>query len=577
MSRRIVIVGGVAAGASAAARARRMNEEAEITLIEAGPYISFANCGLPYYVGGEIPNRDRLFVARAPRFARRFNVDVRVDTAVTAIDRDRMTVTFATSGGAVEEMGYDRLILATGAVGVVPPIAGLDRDNVFTVRTVPDVDAITAHLGKIGPPGPGDTPPRALVIGGGYIGLETAEQLLRKGLHVTVVEMADQLMLSLDPEMAEPLRAALIEAGCQVILGDGVAEIVERDGRSFAVTRSGHEVPFDLGILAVGVRPNVELAEAAGITLGKTGAIQVDEFQRTSDPAVYAAGDNCEAMHRVLGHPVNIPLAGPANKAGRIAGGNAAMDLAGVPDDDRERLRFRGVLGAAIVRVCGTVAAVVGLTESQARRERIAAKVVYVFGPSHAGYYPGARQMLLKLLYDPGDGRVLGAQVVGADGVDKRADVLATVIAAGMTVEDMEQLDLCYAPPFSSGKDPVVMAGFVAANERRGQTPSVTPAELLDELGGETPPVLIDDRSEKEFAAGHLEGAIGIPIDELRDRLDEVPADRPVAIYCATGYRSYIGQRMLMNHGRTNVRNVLGGYQLIRQVEPLARKKEAAP
>ena len=307
MSRRIVIVGGVAAGASAAARARRMNEEAEITLIEAGPYISFANCGLPYYVGGEIPNRERLFVARAPRFARRFNVEVRVNTAVTAIDRDLRTVTFATSGGAVEEMGYERLVLATGTVGVVPPIAGLDRDNMFTVRTVPDVDAITAHLGKIGPAGPGDSPPRALVIGGGYIGLETAEQLLRKGLNVTVVEMADRLMLSLDPEMAEPLRAALIEAGCQVILGDGVAEIVERDGRLFAATRSGREVPFDLGILAMGVRPNVELAGAAGITLGKTGAIQVDEFQRTSDPAVYAAGDNCEAMHRVLGHPVSIP------------------------------------------------------------------------------------------------------------------------------------------------------------------------------------------------------------------------------------------------------------------------------
>ncbi|HET6441499.1 MAG TPA: FAD-dependent oxidoreductase [Phycisphaerae bacterium] len=581
MNKHLVIVGGVAAGASAAAKARRTDEQIEITLLEAGPYISFANCGLPYYVGGEITNRARLFVTDAERFARRFRVDVRVNTRVTSVDRHRKALTVARSDGAREEMPYDRLVLATGSIGIVPPIRGVDRENVFTLRTVPDADAITAHLARL-VSGERETvesdmaaeaPTRALVIGGGYIGLEAAEQLHRRGLKVTLVEMAPQLMLALDPEMAEPLRLALVEAGCDVILRDAVGEIAKENDQTFAITQSGRRLPFNVAVLAVGVRPDVGLAKAAGIALGETGGIQVDECQRTSDPAIYAAGDNCEARHLVLGRPVNIPLAGPATKAGRVAGANAAMDLADVPEDDPTRLRLRGVLGTAVVRVYKTVAAVTGLTEFQARREGIDAEVTYIPGRSHAGYYPGAERMMLKLLYAPDTGRILGAQIVGGEGVDKRADVLATAITAGMTVEDLEQLDLCYAPPFGSARDLVVLGGFVAANTSRGQMPAVTPHELLEHLAGEDAPFLVDDRSAKEYAAGHLGGAINIPIDELRQRMDEVPADRPVIIYCATGYRSYIGQRILMNHGRRNVRNLLGGYRLIQQVQ--ASRKEA--
>jgi len=520
MRKRIIVVGGVAAGASAAAKARRLNEDVEIVLIEAGPYISFANCGLPYYIGGEIAERNRLFVTTPKLFADRFDVEVRLKTHVVAIDRERQVVTVGLPDGASEEIKYDRLVLATGTLGVVPPIDGLHRRNIFTVRTVPDVDAIMAYLAEICPSESETVAAevarecrlRAVIIGGGYIGLETAEQLLRRGLKVTVVELMDQLMLAVDPEVAEPLRVGLVKTGCEVILGDGVGRIVEKNGETVAVTASGRELPFDLGILAVGVKPNVELAMAAGIALGETGAIQVDQFQRTSDPAIFAAGDNCEALHLVLNRPVNIPLAGPANKAGRVAGANAAMDLAGRAKDDPRRLRFRGVLGTAIVRVCDTVVGVTGLTESQAHLEGVEADIMYMIALSHAGYYPGAEQMLLKLLYSPKDGRLLGAQIVGGSGVDKRIDVLSTAIMGGMAVEDLEQLDLCYAPPFGSARDLVVLAGFAAANARRGQAPTITPAEMFAEIAGENPPVLIDTRSAREYALGHLEGAVNIPV-----------------------------------------------------------------
>ena len=573
MGKRIVIVGGVAGGASAAAKARRMSEDVEIVLIEAGPYVSFANCGLPYYVGGEIVERERLFVASPRLLAKRFNVDVRTLTRATGIDRAGRTVTVCKADGACEEIGYDRLVLATGTVNVAPPIPGLRRDNVFTVRTVPDVDAIVAHLSKVSPAeseivedeiAAGRTR-RAVVIGGGYVGLETAEQFLRRKLKVTLVEAADQLMLALDREMSEPLRSALIQAGADVVLGDGVREIVERDGRTAAVTASGRELPFDIAVLAVGVKPNVELAKSAGLAIGRTGAVRVDDMQRTSDAAVYAAGDNSEMTHLVLGKPVAIPLAGPANKAGRAAGANAALDLEGARDDDPRRVRIKGVLGTAVVRVCDVTAGVTGLTESLARREGVDFETSFMHGLSHAGYFPGASELVMKLLYAPADGRLLGAQVVGKDGVDKRIDVLATAITARMTVEDLEQLDLCYAPPFASAKDLVVMGGFAAANTRRGLMPAVTVSALRAELTGPRPPALVDTRSPAEFAAGHVEGAVNIPVDEMRARSGEVPQDRPVVVYCGVGYRAYVAQRMLMNLGRTNVRNLLGGWRLLQQ------------
>ena len=574
MSKRLVIVGGVAAGASAAAKARRTKEDIEIVLVEAGPFVSFANCGLPYYVGGEIADRNDLFVVTADLFRTRFRIDVRLETVVTAVDRRQRRVTLVRPDGDTRELSYDRLVLATGTTGIVPPIAGIERPNVFTLRTVPDVDAILRHLGQVHPGG-GDRSaeapseqrrPRALVIGGGYIGLEAAEQLRRRDLAVTLVEMMPQLMTALDAEMALPVKAALEALGCEVILNDAIAEVREDGPRPVAVTRSGRQVPFDLGILAVGVRPNVQLAEAAGIALGATGAIRVDALQRTSDPAIYAAGDNCETIHRVLGRPVSIPLAGPANKAGRVAGANAALDLAGAAEDDPRRLEMPGVLGTAIVRVGALAAGVTGLTEAQAKREDIPHAVLYMPGRSHAGYYPGAKPLLLKLLYDPADGRVLGAQAVGAEGVDKRIDVLATAIQAGMTVRDLEGLDLCYAPPFGSAKDVAVLAGFAAANACRGIMPTITPGELLDKLAAGEPLCVLDVRMTKEWDAGHLAEAVHVPLDELRDRLADVPADRPVAVHCAGGYRSYLAQQVLLAAGRSDVSNVVGGYTMIERV-----------
>jgi NADPH-dependent 2,4-dienoyl-CoA reductase/sulfur reductase-like enzyme/rhodanese-related sulfurtransferase len=567
MSKRIVIVGGVAAGASAAAKARRTSEDVEIVLVEAGEYISFANCGLPYYVGGDIPQRESLFVVNARTFAERFAIDLRTRTRATSVDPGARRVTLAGANGDSEEIDYHRLILATGTVAVNPPIEGLHRDNIFAVRTVPDVDAISDFLAAdiIGESDAGPSE-RALVIGGGYIGLETAEQLLQRGIMVTLVEMADQVMLAMDPEMSLPVQAALEEAGCRILLRDPVARIDEMSkGECVAETVSGERIPFDIGIVAVGVRPNVELARAAGLTLGQTGAIAVDSFQRTSDPSIYAAGDNSEAMHLVLNKPVNIPLAGPANKAGRAAGANAALDLMDVPEGDPRRLELKGVLGTAGVRVCGVLAAVTGLTEKRAVAEGLACQSLYIRGMSHAGYYPDAQPLLLKVLYDPETGRLLGAQAVGREGADKRVDVLATAITAKMTIEDLEQLDLAYAPPFGSAKDLEILAGFAGANARRGVMPSMTPAELLDELAGPTPPAVVDTRTDKEFAEGHLDEAINIPTDELRERIDEVPAG-PVAVHCASGYRSYVAQRILINRGRDDVRNVVGGWLMLREV-----------
>jgi len=581
MAKRIVIVGGVAAGASAAAKARRMNEDVEIVMLEAGSYISFANCGLPYYVGGEIADRDKLFVVKADVFARRFNVDIRTETTVTSVDRAERVVTVRRSDGKYEKLTYDRLLLATGAESLRPPIRGLDRDNIFMVRSVPDVDAISDFLHQATPPGQAAAesiqrvPLRTVVIGGGYIGLETAEQLLRLEVGVTVVEMADQLMLAMDPEMAQPLQAALETAGAEVILSDAVAEIADEGGRSVVVTQSGRRIPFDLGILAVGVRPNVELAAASGVELGDTGAIKVDALQRTSDPAIYAAGDNSETQHIVLGRPVNIPLAGAANKAGRAAGANMALDLIGAADNDLLRLTLKGVLGTAVVRVGKVVAACTGLNERAARRAGMDYEVIYLPGPNHASYYPGAEMMVLKILFARDTSRLLGAQAVGGEGVDKRIDVIATAIVGGLTIEDLEQLDLCYAPPFGSAKDVAILAGFAGTDVRRGLMPTITPAKLLEELVGQSPPVVLDVRSSKEFTEGHLDGALHIPVDELRDRLEEVPRDQPVAAHCEGGYRSYLAQRILTAKGWRNVRNVTGGFMMIRRQQALRRAGRA--
>lgn len=575
MAGRIVIVGAVAGGATAATSARRANEDAEIVLLDAGPYMSWANCGLPYYVGGEIEDRDELFAVEPSHFARRFRVDVRLGTRAMSVSPQAHTVTLQDAGGGAQTLHYDRLILAPGAVANQPAIPGLDGPATFYCRTVDDADAILRRLDELGLAGPpaggdGDRPARhALVIGGGYIGLECVEQLHRRGLRVTVVDIADQVMTQLDAEMALLVQRALQSNGVEVLLRDTVQEVQRRGSHALAVLRSGREVPFALAIVSVGVRPAVELARHAGLRLGPTGAVAVDAMQRTSDPHVYAAGDVCEAPFVADGRPMSIPLAGPARKQGRTAGVNAALDLSGAADDDGRRLRFAGVCGTSIVRVFDVVAAQTGLNASTARKHGVAFETVHVGGHDHASYYPGAESMMVKLLYAPRDGRLLGAQVVGAAGVDKRIDVLATALYAGLKVQDLEQLDLAYAPPYGSASDVVITAGGVAADALRGTGPGIEPEELLAALEGDRPPVVLDVRTRGEFDRGHLPGAVHVPVDDLRARLDEVPRGRTVAVYCGGGYRSHIAQRILLGRGWDDVRNVYGGYDRIEQARAL--------
>ncbi|UCG14004.1 MAG: FAD-dependent oxidoreductase [Deltaproteobacteria bacterium] len=583
MAERIVIVGGVAGGASAAAKARRMSEDVEIVMFERGPYMSFANCGLPYYVGGEITRRDALFVTAPETFERWFGVDVRLSTKVTDISPSARKVTFVGPGGKPDTLSYDRLILATGTVPIVPPIQGIDGPNMFFCRTVPDVDAIMKRLDETLPRemegkreieggrllSGEDTGVCALVIGGGYIGLECAEQLLRRGVKVTVVELMDQLMGPYDREVTRPVQGALERAGATVILNDAVVGVETVGDRSSATLKGGRKIPFDLSILGTGVRPNVELAKNAGLVLGKTGAIAVDERQRTSDPAIFAAGDNCESILLPTGDSVNIPLAGPANKHGRVAGNNAALDLMGAGYADPRRLKMGGVLGTSIVRVCGVVVGGTGLTEKAAKQAGIDIEITYVIGLNHAGYYPDAKLMGIKLMYSPESGRLLGAQAVGRDGVDKRLDVLATAIQGGMTVEDLEQLDLCYAPPFGAAKDIAIMAGFVSSNARRGTSPGISPTLIFDALASDTPPLLIDVRSRREYEKDHLKDAVNIPLSDLRARMGEIPKDRLVVVYCTGGYRSYLAQQILLNLGWKDVRNLYGGYSLASLVQEM--------
>ena len=566
MSGHLVIVGAVAAGASAAAKARRTMEALDITLLEAGPYMSFANCGLPYYLGGEIAERDALFVADAGDFARRFRVQVRLRTWAESIEPIRHRLAIRDADGQRSTIDYDRLILATGTVPLVPPIPGLGGPEVFACRSVPDVDAIVARLQTLGRQMA--RPAAVLIIGGGFIGLECAEQMLARGAGVTVVELAPQLLPPLDAEIAVPAERALTAAGATIILGDAVAGVGRTPHHAIATLRSGRRVPFDVAIVAAGVRPNVALAGGAGLQLGPSGAIAVDEHQRTSDSTIYAAGDNSESHLAPTGAAVNVALAGPANKQGRVAGANAALDLLGAPSEDRRRLRSRAILGTGIVRVCSVVAGVTGLNERRAQAIGSDIGITYVRGYSHAGYYPGAEPMIVKLVWDRADGRLLGAQAVGASGVDKRLDVFATAIQGRLTVEDLEDLDLAYAPPFSSAKDPEVMAGFVAANDWRAISPTIAPAALLAALrsGG---PAVLDVRSADEYAAGHLAGSVNIPLDELRARIGEVPPD-PLVVMCATGYRSYIAQQVLVHSGRRDVRNLTGGSTVLDLFTPAA-------
>lgn len=544
---RLLIVGGVAGGASAAARARRLSETAQIVVFERGPYVSFANCGLPYHLGGEIAERGDLLRQSPESLGARFNLDVRVRTEVVGIDRDRREVLVRDHAQSREyREGYDALLLAPGATPLKPPIPGIDRPGHFTVRQVPDVDAIQAWLRS-------QPVRRAVVVGGGYIGLEMAEQMHRRGLEVTVVEALPQVLGGLDPEMAAWVSMELAQHGVRLCLGEPVAAFAEPEkgesaAASVVVLRSGRRLPADVVILAMGVRPEVGLARKAGLAVGSCGGIRVDESLRTNDPHIWAVGDAIEVRHWVTGQPVLLPLAGPANRQGRIA---AANMLGG-------HERYPGSLGTVIVRVFGLVAAGTGASEKMLRALDRRFEAVHLHPPSHAGYYPGASPLSLKLLFDPENGQLLGAQAVGREGVDKRIDVLATAMKAGLSVDEVAELELAYAPPFGSAKDPVNLAGMAAQNVRRGLVRLAQWQEVV--ALDPTRQMLLDVRTAEEYRAGAIPGAVHIPLHELRQRVAELPRDKEIIVHCQSGQRSYYACRFLAQRG-FQVRNLTGSYR----------------
>lgn len=548
-----IIIGGVAGGASAAARLRRLDEQAEILLIERGAYISFANCGLPYYIGGEIADREDLTLQTPESFRARFRVDVRVNSEAVRVDPDnkRVTVQDRLTGDTYQE-AYDRLILSPGAQPVRPPIPGLDSPRVFTLRSIPDALRLKEFIGR-------EHPRTAAVVGGGYIGVEMAENLSKAGLEVTIVEMADHLIAPLDADMAADVHHHLRRRGIRLRLGEGL-QGVSGDGDELILRLPQGDLRCDLLLLSVGVRPESELAAACGIRVNARGSILVDDHMRTSAPHIYAVGDAVEVTDFVSGRPAFIPLAGPANKQGRIAADNiAGLDSA-----------YTGTQGSAVVRVFDMTVATTGLNERTACAAGLPFDKTYLFAGSHASYYPGASSMSIKVLWDRESLRLLGAQIVGGDGVDKRLDVLATAIRFGGKVTDLAGLELCYAPPYGSAKDPVNMVGFVTENVATGKVRQFFHDEV-DALPRDGSVTLLDVRTPAEHARGSIPGFVNIPLDSLRENLESIPKDRLVYVHCHSGQRSYVACRILTGCGY-DCRNLAGGWRLY---DAVARDKTA--
>jgi NADPH-dependent 2,4-dienoyl-CoA reductase/sulfur reductase-like enzyme/rhodanese-related sulfurtransferase len=546
---RLLIVGGVAGGASAAARARRLSEDARIVLFERGPDVSFANCGLPYYVGGEIAERGKLLVTPPERLRTRFKIDVRTGSSVEAVDRAARTVRVRelASGREYDEC-YDKLILAPGAAPLRPPIPGVDLPGIFTLRNLQDVDRIKQRVDQ--------GAKQAVVVGAGFIGLELVENLVKRGIATTLVELQDQVLPPLDREMTAPILETLRAHGVTVLLGQSAEGFGQTPGGLEVRLKSGARLSAQLVVLGVGVRPENHLAVDAGLEVGPRGGIRVNEFLQTGDPDIYAVGDAVEVKDFVSGDPTQAPLAGPANRQGRIAADNIFG----------RRVKYRGTQGTVIVGVFGLTAAMTGASEKVLRRAGRPFRKVYIHPANHAGYYPGAEQMTLKLLFDPHSGRVLGAQIVGGAGVDKRIDVLAVAIQAGMTVFDLEEMELAYAPQYGSAKDPINMAGFVAGGLVRGEHPQVD-VETLFAAPADRRPLVLDVRTPQEFSAGHIDGALNVPVDELRSRLDEIPRDREIAVCCQVGQRGYLATRLLRQKG-FSASNVGGGYKTYKLFQP---------
>ena len=528
---KVVIVGGVAGGATAAARLRRLDESAEIVVFERGGYVSYANCGLPYYIGGVIRDRAKLTLQTPESFRRRFNVDVRVRSEVVEIARAEKEVRVREAEGGREYWeSYDKLVYAPGAAAIRPAFVG-EGDRIFTLRTMEDTFRLDDFLRAA-------SPARALVVGGGFIGIETAENLAERGVRVTLVQMEDQVMLPFDYDMACILRAQLLGKGIDLRLNSKVTDLRQAGDAVTAQIENASPVTADFAMLAIGVLPETSLAAAAGLTLGRKGAVVVDEHMRTCDLDIYAAGDAVQVCDAVTGAPSLVPLAGPANKQGRIAADN----IAGIPSV------YRGAQGSSVLKVFDMTAAATGLSERAARDVGLDADSALLFSPEHASYYPGGRNMTLKVVYERAGGRILGAQCIGFGGVEKRIDVLATAVRAKMTAEDLTDLDLCYAPPYSSAKDPVNMAGYVIGNIRAGIVRQHTWQDV-PALAADPNVLFLDVQTPPEYAAAHIDGAVNIPVDELRSRLGELDKSKTICVNCYSGLRSYIACRILSANG----------------------------
>ncbi len=551
---KVVIVGGVAGGASAAARLRRLDETAQVVLVERGAEPSFANCGMPYYIGGEIASRDKLLVAPAEMLRERHRLDVRTRQEVIAIDREAKSVRIRDlNEGREYEESYDKLILAPGAAPIRPPIPGIDLPGVYTLRNLSDADRLRAATLEA---------KRALIVGGGFIGIEMAENLVRRGVETVLVERNSQVLTPWDAEMVASMAERLTEAGVDLRLNDEVVTFHNSSESLEAELQSGERLPIDFAVLAIGVQPESHLAVEAGLEVSARGGIVVDEQMRTSDPDIFAVGDAVQVTHYVTGQPTQIPLAGPANRQGRIAAEACVGRLS----------EFNGVQGTAVVGLFDKTAAMTGLSEKACRAAGITFDKVYLHPAHHAGYYPGAEGMTLKLLFSPDDGKVLGAQAVGGAGVDKRIDVIAVAIQAALTVFDLEEAELCYAPQYGSAKDPVNMAGFIAAGVMHDEHPVIYAEEIVEGFLPEDV-ILLDVRTRDEHDRGAIPGALNIPIEELRERLDELPAEQPVVSYCQVGVRGYLATRVLLQAGR-GAANLSGGYTTYRQV--MAARKLAS-
>lgn len=540
---KILIVGGVAGGASVAARLRRMDEQAEIILFERGEYISYANCGLPYYIGGTIADRDNLFVQTVDGFSKRFKIDIRVLQEVICINRENKSITIQnliTNKEYTES--YDKLILSTGSEPVKPPIKGIDSRKIFTLRNVPDTDKIKNFLIT-------HKPQKAVVIGGGFIGLEMVENLHNAGLEVQLVEKADQVMAPIDFSMAAIVHQQLRQKGVELYLKEGVTSFLEEENGVRIVLESGRELISDMVIFSIGVRPDIKIVKDAGLELGTTGGIKVNSYMQTSDNNIYALGDAVEVLNPIITKQMLIPLAGPANKQARIVADNILED---------NKYIYPGTIGTSITKVFDLTVAATGLSSKVLNRECIEHISSFTHGSSHAGYYPGASQLSVKVNFSPLNGKLLGAQVVGKEGADKRIELFSEVIKKGGTIYDLMDIEHAYAPPYSSAKDPVNMAGFVADNILKGKMKVAQWRDIGKINLAKT--TLLDVRTSEECSEGYIKGAMNIPLDELRSRIKEIPKEKDVLIYCAVGLRGYIASRILAQYGFSNVLNLSGGY-----------------